>query len=74
LGGSSWAIERDTLVNDLATYRDLRLSVGLEHVDDDGDWSAIEIAYLFDRKLEYTSGIGDYHPRDTVMIVFNKSY
>jgi hypothetical protein len=74
LGGGSWAIERDTLVNDLATYRDLRLSIGLEHADDDGDWSAFEIAYLFDRKLEYTSGMGDYRPRDAVMIVFSKSY
>jgi hypothetical protein len=74
LGGSTWAIERDTLVNDLATYRDLRLSVGLEDADDDGEWSAFEVAYLFDRRLEYTSRAGDYRPRDAVMIVFSRSY
>jgi hypothetical protein len=74
LGGGSWAIERTNLVDDLATYRDLRLSIGLEHATDDGDLSAFEIAYLFDRKLEYTSGIGDYYPRDTVMLRLIQTY
>jgi hypothetical protein len=68
LGGGSWAVERDSLVDDLATYRDFRLSVGLEQVEDDGKWSAFEVAYLFNRKLEYSSGNGDYYPNDTVMI------
>jgi hypothetical protein len=74
LGGGSWAIERTTLVDDLATYRDLRLSIGLERIDDDGSISTLEISYLFDRRLEYTSGIGDYYPRDTVMIVLRETY
>jgi len=68
LGGGSWAIERVSLVDDLATYRDLRLRVGLERIKDDGQWSAFEIAYLFDRNLEFSSGNGDYSPVDTVMI------
>jgi len=68
LGGGSWAVERVSRVDDLATYRDLRLRVGVERVEDDGHWSAFEIAYLFDRNLEYSSGNGDYGVRDTVML------
>ncbi len=68
LGGGTWAIERDALLDDLATYRDLRVSIGLECTQDGGHWSALEIGYLFDRRLEYTSGNGDYGPNDTVMV------
>lgn len=69
LGGSSWAIERaTTLVDDLATYRDLRLCVGLQSIDKSNDRTAIEIGYLFDRRLEYTSGNGNFSPHDTAMI------
>jgi hypothetical protein len=75
LGGGSWAIERTSSLDDLATYRDLRLSIGLERFDDDdGQWSTFEISYIFDRKLEYTSGIGDYRPRDTVMILMGQTF
>jgi hypothetical protein len=74
LGGSTWAVERDTLVDDLVTYRDLRFGIGLEHLGDDGDWSAIEIAYLFDRKLEFSSNNGNYRPNGTVMLRIVSSY
>ena len=73
LGGGTWAIERDALFDDLTTYRDLRLSVGLEHVKDDGKISAFEIAYLFDRRLEYTSGV-EYGLNDTIMLRMVESY
>ncbi len=73
LGGGTWAIERDTLVDDLVTYRDLRLSVGLERITDEGHVSAFEIAYLFDRRLEYASGF-DYAPNDTIMLRWVDSY
>jgi hypothetical protein len=68
LGGGTWAIERVTLVNDLATYRDLRVCVGLEFVEKGGEGGAIEIGYLFDRRLEYTSGLGDMRLDDAVML------
>jgi hypothetical protein len=68
LGGGTWAIERVTLANDLATYRDLRACIGLESVEKDGRQSAIEIGYLFDRRLEYTSGIGNMQLDDAVML------
>ncbi len=68
LGGGTWAIERATLDEDLATYRDLRLSVGLEYFEDSRPRMAIEVGYLFDRRLEYTSGNGDFRPNDTTMV------
>jgi hypothetical protein len=65
LGGGTWAIERVGGADDLATYRDLRLRFGLECVDKEGQRTALEIGYLFDRRLEYSSGNGDYCPADT---------
>lgn len=74
LGGGSWAIERTTLQNDLATYRDLRLSVGIESVHANGSCSAFEICYLFARRLEYTSASGNTDLDDTAMIRFVHFY
>ncbi len=67
LGGDTWAIERVALGDDLATYRDLRVCIGLERAQDDAAWSAFEIGYLFDRRLDYSSGRGDMHLDDAVM-------
>ena len=74
LGGGTWAIERVTLGNDLATYRDLRVCIGVEYVEKDGQRSAFEIGYLFDRRLEYTSGIGNMHLDDAVMLRLVTTY
>ena len=68
LGGGTWAIKRPTLSDNLATYRDLRTCIGLESVAKDGRQSAIEVGYLFDRRLEYTSGAGDMNLNDAVML------
>lgn len=68
LGGGTWAIERASLVNDLATYRELRASIGVEHIEKEGERSAFEIGYLFARRLEYTSHAGDMRLDDAVML------
>jgi len=68
LGGGTWAVQRGETYDDLATYRDLRLSVGLECVDVAGCRSAIEFSYLFGRRLEFTSGDGNMWLDDTAMI------
>ena len=68
LGGGTWAINRPALGDDLATYRDLRVSLGLEHVDKGNQRSALEIAYLFARRLKYASAIGDMPFDDAVML------
>jgi hypothetical protein len=52
----------------LATYRDLRVCIGVETAEKDGRRSAFEVGYLFDRRLEYTSGIGNMNLDDAVML------
>ena len=68
LGGGTWAVERGGKYDDLATYRDLRVSFGLECVDHGGTRSALEVAYLFDRRLIFTSGNGNMRLDDTAML------
>jgi len=74
LGGGTWAVERGGMHDDLATYRELQLSLGLECVDQSGSRSAIEVAYLFERRLEFTSGSGNMRLDDTVMLRWISSY
>jgi hypothetical protein len=68
VGGGTWAIERDETWDDNATYRDLRLVFGIETIELNGIGSALELGYVFDRALEYRSGLGDYAPEDCLMI------
>ena len=68
LGGGTWAVERGGKYDDLATYRDLRVRFGLECVGHGGARSALEVAYLFDRRLIFTSGNGNMRLDDTAMI------
>ncbi len=69
LGGGTWAIQRDvSLDNDLATYHDLRVCVGIEDIQKDGSRMAFEIGYLFNRRIEYTSGLGDMNLNDAVLL------
>ena len=68
LGGGTWAIRRVfPLGDDLATYRELRIGLGLEFVQK-GASSALEVDYLFDRRLQYTSHIGNMNLNDAVML------
>jgi hypothetical protein len=67
LGGGTWAIERANLTPDTATYRDLRLALGLESLDAEGA-SAIEVGYVFARELSYRTGVGNFEPQDVVML------
>ena len=74
LDGGTWAIERATMVNDLATYRDLQLCVGLQSIEGKKGRSAIEIGYLFGRRLQYSSGNGNFRPSDTAVIRLVSSF
>lgn len=74
LGGGTWAIERVNLTNDNATYRDLRLVLGWETLCADTMSSAFEIGYVFDRRLSYSSGVGDYAPPDGFMLRMTAQY
>jgi len=68
LGGGTWAVERDSELDDLATCYELQAAVGLTPAPFLEHGSSVEVAYLFGRKLEYASGLGDYHPNSTVMV------
>jgi len=72
LGGGTWAVERMSGVDDLATYHDLRLSIGVEKIEESGDEaggkSGFDVGFVFDRSLEYGSGVGDLDLPDTFMI------
>lgn len=68
LGGGTWAIERPAFGNTLATYSDLRACIGLSSMDAAGSQSAIEVGYLFDRRLEFTSGAGNMNLDDAWML------
>ena len=58
LGGGTWAIKRENRLNDNATYRDLRITAGIQDFEDP-DGSTFEIGWAFDRSIEYRSAIGD---------------
>jgi hypothetical protein len=68
LGGGTWAIERTPAANDVVTYRDYRLLLGISHRSDEGSQAALEFGYVFGRHLSYRSGQGDYSPIDTLVI------
>ncbi len=68
LGGGTWSVERDSELDDLATYRDLQVAIGVDSMGSENHWEAFEIAYLFDRRLEYRYGPGDCRFNSTVML------
>ncbi len=76
LGGGTWAIERAVDAPDNATYRDLRLALGVETnwAGDPRLNSSLEVAYLFARELTYRSGVGDLELDDAVMIGLSNQY
>lgn len=74
LAGGTWAIEKVNLVDDNATYRDLRLVLGWETLLADSVSSSFEIGYVFDRTLTYSSGLGDYDPPDGFMVRMGGQY
>lgn len=74
LGGGTWAVERIDDTDDVATYRDLRLLLGLSSRDEEGTYSNLEIGYVFERDLSYRSGTADFRPDDTLLIRVTNTY
>nr|MDQ3329957.1 hypothetical protein [Planctomycetota bacterium] len=68
LGGGSWAIERRNGMDDVASYRDYRVLLGLEQKQLKSWAAAVEAGYVFGRELEYASGRGDYSPNGTLIL------
>jgi len=74
LGGGTWAIRRSDETNDVATYSDLRLILGLERRVLFGVDYRLEAAYVFTRKLKYESGAPQVVPSDTLMLRAGLTY
>ena len=73
-GSGTWAIQRSAGGDDVVSYRDYRLVLGLERKPSLQLQSRVEVAYIFGRKLEYESATSDFRPSDTVMLRFGLSY
>lgn len=58
LGGGSWAVRRASGADDVASYRDLQLLVGIEHKQPNAlNWQ-LEAGYVFSRSVQYLSAPG----------------
>ena len=73
LGGGTWAIQREDLSRDNATYRDIRLTWGITSFDDDDD-STLEVGWAFDRSLEYRSARGDTNLEGAFLLRWHKHF
>jgi hypothetical protein len=74
--GSAWAIERDAGNADVVSLTEYRASIGLESIPSDQEESSsfLEVGFLFNRDLEYRSGIGNFQPNDTIIIRLGSRY
>jgi hypothetical protein len=67
MGGGTWDIERVWGAEDVFTYRDFRLLLGVQGLGE-GQGRTFEIGYVFSRHLEYRSGSPDFKPPDTILL------
>ena len=69
IGGGTYAIERITGDMDVVTIGDLKFLMGLEFKQGTDpknlDVMFYEVGVVFNRDVEYESGIGDYNPKST---------
>ena len=74
--GSAWAIERTAGNADLVSLTEYRATVGLESIPSDKEESSsfLEVGFLFNRDLEYRSGVGNFQPNDTIVIRLGSRY
>ena len=72
-GGSTWAIRR-AAANDVLTYRDFRLLLGVERKALGGLDTRLELGYLFCREIRFASTAADIEPSDTVMLRAGLTY
>lgn len=73
-GDSVWAIQRADGSRDKVAYRDCRLLLGFERRALHQLSGKIEVGYVFGRKLDYASDVGDRQPNSTVLLRGGLSY
>jgi hypothetical protein len=74
LGGQSWAVERTSGADDIATYRDLRFVLGVERKLTEGATWYAEGGYVFARELEFQSNVGNRSLTDTAFVRLGASF
>jgi hypothetical protein len=74
LGGGTWAVERTTDADDVATYRDLRMLFGINTFRAKGNLSSFELGWVFARDLSYRSGLGNMDFHDTLLVRWSSLY
>jgi hypothetical protein len=67
-GGNSYAIERSSGLDDIVTYREYRVYLGLERKLNGGAGFRMEAGYAFGRRLEYESATPDVDVDDTALL------
>ena len=75
-GGGIWSIDRSATVGqDLLTYNDYRLLVGIEKKGDLGVINhSLEFGYVFGRELEFSSATPDVNLDDSLFVRVGLSY
>ncbi len=68
MGGGMWAIERMWPEDDVVTYRDYQVVLGIQQDHLEGHIAFLEVGMVLDRQLEYRSGIGNYQPKNTAIV------
>lgn len=74
LGGGSWAFQRTNGTDDVATYNDLQLLLGIENKTPAGLSWQFEAGYVFNRRLEYLSTPGEIDYPSTAVLRVILSY
>jgi hypothetical protein len=67
-GGGRWSIERGEGSVDSIDYSDVRVLLGVERIVPQGLTGHIEIGYVFDRRVNFTSDTPDYQPGSTLLL------
>lgn len=68
LGGGMWAFEHTGGGEDSFSYKDWRVMLGIERKVFFGLSSRVEVGYVFNRRIEFQSGLPDFNPSDTVLV------
>ena len=73
-GGGQYAITRASSAEDVISWRDYRILLGIESDNPGGlNWQ-FEVGYVFGRKIEYASATPDFEADPTVLLRYGMSY
>jgi hypothetical protein len=73
-GGGRWAVAQPDDRVESIDYTDIRASMGLEWITACRWKGHVEVGYVFDRKVRFSSAAPDFDPRDTLMVRLGISY